>query len=62
MGGPDTGTEENEAKMEFERRLGFANHWLNLFGGCRWYACRRRAGEPTGWNTSRGRISGVEKS
>lgn len=56
MRDPDPGTEENEAKTEFERRVAFANRWFDPFGGCRGHVSQRRAGEPTGWNTDRGRV------
>jgi GWxTD domain-containing protein len=53
---PDPGTEENEAKAEFDRRVAFANQWFDPFGSCRGHIPRARTGKPVGWNTDRGRV------
>jgi len=52
---PIPGTLENENKMEFERRVAFANEWFGNPGG----SCLRRAGfgkseSGWGWNTDKG--------
>lgn len=53
---PDTGSEENEARIEFENRVQYANKWFGT-----WYKSRRRMNwEPAetdnGWTADRGRI------
>jgi GWxTD domain-containing protein len=51
---PDPGTVENEAKIEFEERIKFANRWFWPFS-----MTRRLDEEPdndSGWNTDRGRM------
>jgi len=42
---PDPSSEENEALMEFQKRIQFANRWFN-----------ERAGHARGWDSLRGRI------
>ena len=53
---PDPGTEENEAKAEFDRRVAFANQWFDPFGSCHGHVPKFRTGKPVGWNTDRGRV------
>ncbi len=51
---PDPGTEENEAKIEFEERIDYANRWFWPFS-----QAQRPDDEPdndSGWNTDRGRM------
>lgn len=53
---PDTSTEENENKVEFERRVEYANRW---FGWNNPYKGRLKPEEQEmyrGWDTARGRI------
>ena len=53
---PDPDTEENENKVEFERRIAFANRWFDVAGGCFGQEIRRgNSYRPWGWNTDRGR-------
>lgn len=53
---PDPGTEENEAKLEFDRRIAFANHWFDPLRGCRGHMPKSQTIKPWGWNTDRGRV------
>ena len=47
---PNPGTEENEAKAEFERRIGYANAWFDPFKPGTEFTTGQ------GWNTDRGRM------
>lgn len=54
---PDSGTEENEARREFEDRIDFANRWLGHRRGSEFRPeAEERAERSRGWATDRGRI------
>lgn len=55
---PDPGTEENEAKLEFEERVRYANMWFGTFNPRRGYESRGEDEDKsrTGWNEERGRV------
>jgi GWxTD domain-containing protein len=55
---PDPGTDENEAKLEFEERVRYANMWFGTFNPRRGYDSKGEDEEKsrTGWNEERGRI------
>jgi len=55
---PDPGTEENEAKLEFEERIRYANTWFGMFNPRRGYDSKGEDEEKArlGWNEERGRI------
>jgi GWxTD domain-containing protein len=55
---PDPGTEENEAKLEFEERVRYANTWFGMFNPRRGYDSKGEDEEKSrlGWNEERGRI------
>ena len=55
---PDPGTEENEAKMEFEERVRYANMWFGTFNPRRGYDSKGEDEEKSrnGWNEERGRV------
>ena len=55
---PDPGTEENEAKLEFEERIRYANTWFGMFNPRRGYDSKGEDEEKnrSGWNEERGRI------
>jgi len=55
---PDPGTDENEAKLEFEERVRYANMWFGTFNPRRGYDSKGEDEEKsrTGWNEERGRV------
>jgi GWxTD domain-containing protein len=55
---PDPGTDENEAKLEFEERVRYANMWFGSFNPRRGYDSKGEDEEisRTGWNEERGRV------
>jgi GWxTD domain-containing protein len=55
---PDPGTDENEAKEEFEERVHYANMWFGTYNPRRGQETRSEAEENSrrGWNEDRGRI------
>jgi GWxTD domain-containing protein len=55
---PDPGTDENEAKLEFEERVRYANTWFGMFNPRRGYDSKGEDEEKSrsGWNEERGRI------
>jgi GWxTD domain-containing protein len=55
---PDPGTEENEAKLEFEERVRYANAWFGTFNPRRGLDSRGEDEEKSrsGWNEERGRV------
>jgi GWxTD domain-containing protein len=55
---PDPGTEENEAKQEFEERVRYANAWFGNFNPRRGLDSKDEDEEESrsGWNEERGRI------
>jgi GWxTD domain-containing protein len=55
---PDPGTDENEAKEEFEERVHYANMWFGTFNPRRGLEAESEAeqGSRRGWNEDRGRI------
>ena len=55
---PDPGTDENEAKLEFEERVRYANMWFGTFNPRRGYDSKGEEEEKsrTGWNEERGRV------
>ena len=55
---PDPGTEENEAELEFEERVRYANTWFGMFNPRRGYDSKGEDEEKSrsGWNEERGRI------
>jgi GWxTD domain-containing protein len=55
---PDPGTDENEAKLEFEDRIRYANMWFGTFNPRRGSESKGEDEEKvrTGWNEERGRV------
>jgi GWxTD domain-containing protein len=55
---PDPGTDENEAKLEFEERVRYSNMWFGTFNPRRGYDSKGEDEEKsrTGWNEERGRV------
>jgi GWxTD domain-containing protein len=55
---PNPGTEENEAKLEFEERVRYANMWFGTFNARRGFPSQSEEEEKTrgGWNEERGRV------
>jgi GWxTD domain-containing protein len=55
---PDPGTEENEAKLEFEERVRYANAWFGPFNPRRGLDSKDEDEEKSrsGWNEERGRV------
>jgi len=55
---PDPGTEENEAKREFEERIRYANMWFGTFNPRRGFPSQGEDEEKAriGWNEERGRV------
>ena len=55
---PDPGTDENEAKLEFEERVRYANMWFGTFNPRRGYDSKGEDEEKSrnGWNEERGRV------
>lgn len=55
---PDPGTEENEAKEEFEERVRYANTWFGSFNPRRGLESKSEDEEKSrsGWNEERGRV------
>lgn len=55
---PDPGTEENEAKLEFEERIRYANMWFGTFNARRGMESEGEDEEKIriGWNEERGRV------
>lgn len=56
MRDPDPGTEENEAKTEFEERVEYANKWFGFWNPDRGREVETSGYSKTGWNSDRGRI------
>ena len=52
----DPTTEENEGKIEFERRIDYANKWFGAWNPDRGKEMNRDRDEYQGWNTDRGRV------
>lgn len=55
---PDPGTEENEAKQEFEERVRYANMWFGSYNPRRGLESAEEGEEKSrsGWNEERGRV------
>jgi len=53
---PDLTTEENEGKIEFERRIDYANKWFGTWNPDRGKEMYRDRDEYQGWDTDRGRM------
>jgi GWxTD domain-containing protein len=53
---PDSSTEENEAKTEFEERVEYANKWFAIWEPNVGKDIRVQGRPERGWNTDRGRI------
>ncbi len=55
---PDSGTDENEAREEFEDRVRYANTWFGVYNPRRGQESRseEEEGNRRGWNEDRGRI------
>jgi len=53
---PDPTTEENEGKIEFERRIDYANKWFGTWNPDRGKEMYRDRDEYLGWDTDRGRM------
>jgi GWxTD domain-containing protein len=53
---PDLGTEENENKIEFERRIEYANRWFGLRNPDKGRLRQEEQKKYKGWATDRGRI------
>lgn len=53
---PNAGTEENEAKTEFEERIEYANKWFGMWNPDRGVDRADARHSKTGWATDRGRI------
>lgn len=55
---PDPGTDENEAKLEFEERVRYANTWFGAYNPRRGLDSKGEDEEKTrsGWNEERGRV------
>ena len=53
---PDPTTEENEGKIEFERRIDYANKWFGTWNPDRGKEMSRDRDEYQGWDTDRGRM------
>jgi GWxTD domain-containing protein len=55
---PDPGTDENEAREEFEERVRYANMWFGTFNPRRGQEARSEDEEKSrrGWNEDRGRV------
>jgi GWxTD domain-containing protein len=55
---PDPGTDENEAKEEFDERVHYANVWFGAYNPRRGQEARSDAEEKSrrGWNEDRGRV------
>ncbi len=55
---PDPGTEENEAREEFEERIRYANIWFGNYNPRRGLEARNEEEEKSrrGWNEDRGRV------
>jgi GWxTD domain-containing protein len=55
---PDPGTEENEAKVEFEERIRYANQWFGSYNPRRGQESKDDAEEHSriGWDEDRGRV------
>jgi GWxTD domain-containing protein len=55
---PDPGTDENEAKLEFEERVRYANMWFGIFNPRRGQESKGEDEEKSrnGWNEERGRV------
>jgi len=51
---PDPTTPENENRVEFERRVAFANEWFGVLGQTRRKPAPSRLHRNRGWNTDRG--------
>ncbi len=52
----DPTTEENEGKIEFERRIDYANQWFGTWNQDRGKKMYRDRNEYLGWDTDRGRM------
>jgi GWxTD domain-containing protein len=55
---PDPGTDENEAKLEFEERVRYANTWFGAYNSRRGIESKGEDEEKSrsGWNEERGRV------
>jgi GWxTD domain-containing protein len=55
---PDPGTDENEAKLEFEERVRYANMWFGAYNARRGLESKNEDEEKSrsGWNEERGRV------
>jgi len=53
---PNPTTEENEGKIEFEKRIDYANRWFGTWNPDRGKEMYRDRDEYLGWNTDRGRM------
>lgn len=55
---PDPGTDENEAKLEFEERVRYANMWFGAYNARRGMESKGEDEEKSrnGWNEERGRV------